>query len=76
MRNSINEQIFDIIKNQYKNTKGYDPFVKLNNNIVKINNILKYNLFIFLSDGKKFKDIYDKATRLKKNIINPFKYFD
>ena len=76
MRNSINEQIFDIIKNQYKNTKGYDPFVKLNDNIVKINNISKYNLFIFLSDGKKFKDIYDKATRLKKNIINPFKYFD
>ena len=76
MRNSINYEIFNIIKNKYKNTKAYDPFIKINNNIVKIKDISKYNLFIFLSDGKKFKDTYGKAIKLKKNIINPFKYFD
>ena len=76
MRNSINYQIFNIIKNEYKNTKGYDPFVKFNNNIVKIKDISKFDLFVFLSDGEKFRNIFHKAKKLKKKIINPFKYFD
>ena len=76
MRNSINHQIFNVIKNEYSNTKGYDPFVKLDNNINKIKDISKFDLFIFLSDGEKFKNIFYKAKKLKKKIINPFKYFD
>ena len=75
MRNSINNQIFNIIKKQYKNAKAYDPFMKSNDNTVKIKNISKFDLFIFLTDGEKFKNIFYKVKKLKKKIINPFKYF-
>ena len=75
MRNSLNFQIFKKIQKKYPHTKGYDPFIKNQKNIIQSKDISKYDFFVFLSDGNKYKGIFNKLKKTKKNIIDPFCYY-
>ena len=69
IRNSQKLEIYHYFKNLYKFTKGFDPFLKIKN---KLNNneIKKYDFFLFLTKGDKFKNCQKKID--KKKIIDPF----
>ena len=71
-RNSQKIEILRYFKKKFKYTKGFDPFFKttdkLNNNELK-----KYDFFIFLTKGPKFKKIVDLLDN--KKIIDPFFYY-
>ncbi len=71
IRNSQKLEIFNHFKNIYKNTKAYDPFLKNFDTIPK--NIEKYNLVLFLSNGKKFEMLAKKLDSQK--LIDPFYFF-
>ena len=81
MRNSLNFNIFQKVKELYKKTDGYDPFV--NENIKKkfkilsnIKNIKSYDAILFLSKGKKFHNLFRKLKKINKhNILDPFRYY-
>lgn len=75
MRNSINYEIFKKIKKQCPKTLSYDPFINVQDNLVKIPNLTKIDCFLFLSNGEKFKKIYSLLKTNKKKIIDPFKYY-
>ena len=64
-------EIFNHFKNIYKNTRAYDPFLKNFETMPK--NIEKYNLILFLSNGKKFKELAKKFDAQK--LIDPFYFF-
>ena len=71
-RNSQKIEILKYFKKRFKYTKGFDPFLKtadkLNNHELK-----KYDFFIFLSKGSKFKNIAKLLDN--KKIIDPFFYY-
>ena len=71
IRNSQKIEIFNHFKNIYKNTRAYDPFLKNFETMPK--NIEKYNLVLFLSNGKKFKVLAKKLDSQK--LIDPFFIF-
>jgi len=75
MRNSMNYEIFKKIKKQCPKTLSYDPFINIQDNLVKIPNLTKIDGFLFLSNGEKFKKIYSLLKTNKKKIIDPFKYY-
>jgi UDP-N-acetyl-D-glucosamine/UDP-N-acetyl-D-galactosamine dehydrogenase len=75
MRNSMNYQIFKNIKKIYPKTLSYDPFIKIKDNINKIKNLKEIDAFLFLSNGKKFKEVYSSIKFNKKKIIDPFRYY-
>ena len=71
-RNSQKIEIFKYFKKKFKNTKCFDPFLKCKDNL-KYNELKKYNFFLFLSKGEKFKFIANLVD--KKKIIDPFLYY-
>ncbi len=71
-RNSQKIDILKYFKRKFKNTKGFDPFLKKTDNL-KNHELKKYNFFIFLSKGPKFKKIADLVD--KKKVIDPFFYY-
>ena len=81
MRNSLNFNIFQKVKELYKKTDGYDPFV--NENIKKkfkilsnIKNIKSYDAILFLSKGKKFHNLFRKLKKINKQfLLDPFRYY-
>ena len=76
LRNSLNIEIFKSIRKKFKNTLIHDPFINIKYNLIKIkkNSLLK--LVVFLSDGKKFKELYKQLKKNKNiNILDPFKYY-
>jgi UDP-N-acetyl-D-glucosamine/UDP-N-acetyl-D-galactosamine dehydrogenase len=75
MRNSINYEIFRKIKKKCPKTLSYDPFINIQGNLVKIPDLTKIDVFLFLSNGEKFKKIYSLLKTNKKKIIDPFKYY-
>ena len=75
-RNSQKLEIFNYLKKNYKNTIAYDPY--LNNIKFKSvnNNLHKNDYFLFLSKGKKFKNLFNKISKNSINkIIDPFFYY-
>ena len=81
MRNSLNFNIFQKVKELYKKTDGYDPFV--NENIKKkfkilsnIKNIKSYDAILFLSKGEKFHNLFRKLKKINKQfLLDPFRYY-
>ena len=81
MRNSLNFNIFQKVKELYKKTDGYDPFV--NENIKKkfkilsnIKNINSHDAILFLSKGKKFHNLFRKLKKINKQfLLDPFRYY-
>ncbi len=71
-RNSQKIEILRYFKKRYKNTIGFDPFFKRSDKL-KNYELKKYNFFLFLSKGSKFKKIADLLD--KKKIIDPFFYY-
>ena len=71
-RNSQKIEIFKYFKKKFKNTKCFDPFLKSKDNL-KYNELKKYNFFLFLSKGEKFKFIANLID--KKKIIDPFLFY-
>ena len=71
-RNSQKIEIFNYFKKKFKQTKSFDPFFKTEDNL-NFKELKKYNFFIFLSKGKKFKNIANLVD--KKKIIDPFFYY-
>tara|TARA_B100001939_G_scaffold235514_1_gene203039 strand:+ start:222 stop:1418 length:1197 start_codon:yes stop_codon:yes gene_type:complete len=71
-RNSQKIEILRYFKKRYKNTIGFDPFFKRSNKL-KNYELKKYNFFLFLSKGSKFKKIAGLLD--KKKIIDPFFYY-
>ena len=74
IRNSQNIEIFKLLKRKYKNTIAYDPYLINDNFIWTKNKLNKYDLYIFLSKGKIFKEIYTNLKN-KDKIIDPFFYY-
>lgn len=78
MRNSINYEIFQLLKNKFKNTSCFDPFVKQYDANLKLNEskVNSFDVILFLSKGKVFQGIYNKI-KLKKSkiILDPFYYY-
>jgi UDP-N-acetyl-D-glucosamine/UDP-N-acetyl-D-galactosamine dehydrogenase len=78
MRNSINYEIFRLLKKKFKNTYSFDPFVRnynFNTNFFR-KNISSFNAVIFLSKGKIFQKIYNNIKSKKpKIILDPFYYY-
>ena len=78
MRNSLNLKIYNKIKKKFSNTSYYDPFIDINSSINSFNeNIIKsFDVVLFLSNGTKFKKLYDKIYLKKpKCILDPFYYY-
>jgi UDP-N-acetyl-D-galactosamine dehydrogenase len=75
IRNSLNLKIFNEIKKKYKNTKIYDPFIKIPNQINNIDKLKNLKIIVFLSNGKKYKNLYLKAKRSKVFLLDPFNYY-
>jgi len=78
MRNSLNLKIYNKIKKKFSNTFYYDPFIDINSSINSFNeNIIKsFDVVLFLSNGTKFKKLYDKIYLKKpKCILDPFYYY-
>ncbi len=71
-RNSQKIEIFNYFKKKFKQTKSFDPFFKTEDNL-NYKELKKCNFFIFLSKGKKFKNIANLVD--KKKIIDPFFYY-
>ncbi len=71
-RNSQKIEIFNYFKKKFKQTKSFDPFFKTADDL-NYKELKKYNFFIFLSKGKKFKNIANLVD--KKKIIDPFFYY-
>ena len=78
MRNSINYEIFLSLKNKFKNTSCFDPFVTQYDANLKLNEtkINSFDTVMFLSKGKIFQEIYNKIKLKKpKIILDPFYYY-
>ncbi len=75
MRNSLNLKIFNEIKKKYQNTKIYDPFINIPNQINNINKIKNIKIIVFLSSGKKYKNLHSKAKKEKIILLDPFNYY-
>ena len=78
MRNSINLRIFHKIKKIYKNTTAFDPFItdKKLNNKNSIKKIQFFDVVIFLTKGKIYKNLFDKLSKKKSlAILDPFFYY-
>ena len=71
-RNSQKLEILEYFKSKFKNTKGVDPFLKNSDKLTK-DEINKYDFFLFLTKGEKFKKIANIIN--KKKIIDPFYYY-
>ena len=71
IRNSQKLEIFNHFKKIYKNTRAYDPFLKNFDTMPR--DIEKYNIVLFLSNGKKFKVLAKKLDSQK--LIDPFYFF-
>ncbi len=71
-RNSQKIEILRYFKKRFKNTKGFDPFFK-NADKLNYNELKKYDFFLFLSKGPKFKKIADSLDQ--KKMIDPFFYY-
>ena len=71
-RNSQKIEILRYFKKKFRHTKGFDPFFKTTD---KLNNheLKKYDFFIFLTKGPKFKKIANLLD--DKKIIDPFFYY-
>jgi len=72
IRNSQKIQILKYFKKKFKFTKGFDPFLKSSDRL-NSSELKKYNFFIFLSEGQKFKNIANLLD--KRKIIDPFFYY-
>tara|TARA_B100000965_G_C19584400_1_gene755050 strand:+ start:580 stop:1779 length:1200 start_codon:yes stop_codon:yes gene_type:complete len=75
IRNSLNLKIFSEIKKKYKNTKIYDPFIKVPNQINNIGKLKDLKIVVFLSNGKVYKSLYSKAKNAKISLLDPFNYY-
>ena len=71
-RNSQKIEIYNNLKKKYKNTTGYDPFLKENNYFSKLK-IKNSNFFLFLTKGEIYKKIFEKLN--KNQVIDPFLYY-
>ena len=71
-RNSQKIEILKYFKKKFKFTKGFDPFLKSSDRL-NSSELKKYNFFIFLSEGQKFKNIANLLD--KRKIIDPFFYY-
>ena len=75
-RNSQNIEIFKILKNSYKRTTAFDPFLNDKKFNLIDKNFKKNDFFIFLSKGKIFDNIYKKIQNMdNQKIIDPFNYY-
>jgi len=77
-RNSINLKIYDKIKTINKHTTAFDPFVtdKIFNNIKNTKKLEAYDVVLFLSRGKIYKELFNKLQKIKpNNILDPFFYY-
>ena len=75
LRNSLGLKIFNKISKKYKNTHFYDPFVNVKNKFRNINKIKNFKLIIFLSSGKKYKQIFKQTIKNNLLVLDPFNYF-
>jgi UDP-N-acetyl-D-galactosamine dehydrogenase len=78
IRNSINLKIYQKIKKTNRNTYYFDPFINKHNlgTSVNINDIFKFDVVIFLSNGKIFQKLHDRIKIKKPEvIIDPFYYY-
>ena len=75
LRNSLNLEIFQKIKKKFKFTEIYDPFVKISDQVLSIKKINNFKMFIFLSDGEKYKKLFSKIKKNNSYILDPFNYF-
>jgi len=75
LRNSLGLKIFNKIKQKYKNTHFYDPFVNIKNKYTNIKNLKNFKLIVFLSSGKKYKPLFRNAIKNNLLILDPFNYF-
>jgi len=77
-RNSINLKIYDKIKKTYKKTFFFDPFIvgKKFNSSFNIKNVYSFDVIIFLSRGKIYKNLFKKINSKKPEVIlDPFYYY-
>ena len=76
LRNSLNIKIYEKIKKKFINTSVYDPFVRIEKNLKYKDLKRSFDLIVFLSSGKKFKDLYNKYKNTKNTfILDPFDYY-
>ena len=75
LRNSLGLKIFNNLKNKYKNTYYYDPFVNIKNKFTNLKKLKNFKLIIFLSSGKKYETVYIEAIKNNLLILDPFNYF-
>ncbi|WP_440939502.1 nucleotide sugar dehydrogenase [Candidatus Pelagibacter sp.] len=75
LRNSLGLKIFNKIKQKYKNTYFYDPFVNIKNKYTNIKNLKNFKLIVFLSSGKKYRPLFRNAIKNNLLILDPFNYF-
>jgi len=75
LRNSLGLKIFNKIKQKYKNTHFYDPFVNIKNKYTNIKNLKNFKLIVFLSSGKKYRPLFRNAIKNNLLILDPFNYF-
>tara|TARA_B100000989_G_scaffold295453_1_gene276590 strand:- start:2528 stop:3724 length:1197 start_codon:yes stop_codon:yes gene_type:complete len=71
-RNSQKIELLKYFKKKFKNTRGFDPFFRATDSL-KNHELKKYNFFLFLTNGPKFKTIARLVD--KKKIIDPFFYY-
>jgi len=76
LRNSLNLEIFNEIKEKYKKTRYFDPFVNNKYGLKDPKNYKNYKTVIFLSYGKIFLNLFKKLKGKKINILDPFKYYN
>lgn len=72
IRNSLNLEIYKILKKKLKSVKAYDPFYKSKSMNDK-KNIKNSDYYIFLTQGKVFKNIFQVTPKDK--VIDPFYYY-
>ena len=75
LRNSLGLKIFNKIKQKYKNTYFYDPFVNIKNKYTNIKNLKNFKLIVLLSSGKKYRPLFRNAIKNNLLILDPFNYF-
>ena len=71
-RNSQKIEIYKYFKKKFRQTKSFDPFLKANDELKK-SKFKRYDYFLFLSKGPKFKSIVNLID--KRKIIDPFFYY-
>lgn len=76
LRNSQNVEIYNLLKKSYKKTSAYDPFLEKFDKKSNYNNLNKFDIYLFLSNGIIYQKIYKKLYFKNRNkILDPFCYY-